>query len=97
LSTGALWPPPARCIVTPEQRAQIPPMAFLNPHLCTMVMADVVVHWARERWYRSRRRGEARLLERIPVLPEGWDAAGRHALRPQSELTPRPQWRAAGH
>jgi hypothetical protein len=66
----------------PELSAAIPPAAFVNPHLCSIVTTDATVRWARQRWSRSRRAGDVQMLERIPVLPEDWDAGGRHAARP---------------
>jgi hypothetical protein len=68
--------------VKSEHPATIPESAYVNPYLCTMVTACAVVRWARQRWSRSRRTSEVRMLERIPVLPEGWDGDGRLAARP---------------
>jgi hypothetical protein len=65
----------------PELPAAIPPPAYVNPHLCLIVTASALVRWARQRWSRSRRTSEVRMLERIPVLPAAWDAGGRHATR----------------
>jgi hypothetical protein len=74
---------PAGPIVTPERPAAFPPPAYLmNPYMGWMVVADVVVRWARQRRSRSRHTSEVRMLERIPVLPEGWDVTGRHVVRP---------------
>jgi hypothetical protein len=69
--------------VTPERSAaSLPPAYLMNEYLCWMVAANVIVHWARERWARSRRTSEVRMLEHILVLPEGWDVGGRHTVRP---------------